>query len=79
MFNAPSRRPPHLSTQLSASSLHIPAEEADPKDDMVERDSSGNYVMAAPSTSLNKREMDGMMGEDEENGTSIIGDMDVYS
>jgi hypothetical protein len=61
-----------MSTQLSASNLHIPAEEADPKDDMVEKDSSGNYVMAAPSTSLNKREMDGVINADEERGMSTL-------
>ncbi|KAF2795305.1 hypothetical protein K505DRAFT_273497 [Melanomma pulvis-pyrius CBS 109.77] len=33
---------------------------------MVERDSTGNYSMAAPSTSLNKREVDGLQGGDEE-------------
>ena len=73
IFHAPSRRPnPHLSTTLSASSLHIPAEEADPKDDMVERDSSGNYNMAAPSTNLNKREVGGMQAGDEDAGTFIF-------
>lgn len=39
---------------------------------MVERDSSGNYVMAAPSTSLNKREMDGVINGDEERGMSTL-------
>ncbi|ORY09878.1 hypothetical protein BCR34DRAFT_450804, partial [Clohesyomyces aquaticus] len=54
IFHAPSRRPlAHpLSTTVSASALHIPTEEADRNDDLVERDANGNYSMAAPSTSL---------------------------
>ncbi|KAF2261142.1 hypothetical protein CC78DRAFT_619637 [Lojkania enalia] len=53
IFNAPSRRPnSHLGAQLPSSSMHISAEEADPKDGLVERDSSGNYAIAAPTVSL---------------------------
>ncbi|KAF2474283.1 uncharacterized protein BDR25DRAFT_281139 [Lindgomyces ingoldianus] len=54
LFHAPSRRPlTHpLSTAISTSALHIPAEEAERNDDLVERDGSGNYNMAAPSTNL---------------------------
>ncbi|KAF2868297.1 hypothetical protein BDV95DRAFT_579542 [Massariosphaeria phaeospora] len=48
-----SRRPnTHLNPTLSTTSLHIPAEAADPKDDLVERDSSGNYCMQAPGTNI---------------------------
>lgn len=54
IFHAPSSRRPTSATMStsSLSTLHIPAEEADPKDDLVERDSSGNYNMAAPATNL---------------------------
>jgi hypothetical protein len=32
--------------QLSA--LHIPAEEASPEEELIERDSSGSYIIASP-------------------------------
>jgi hypothetical protein len=36
-------------SQSSLSTVQIPAEEPDPKDDLIERDSSGNYIVAAPA------------------------------
>ncbi|KAF2654714.1 hypothetical protein K491DRAFT_716839 [Lophiostoma macrostomum CBS 122681] len=45
-----SRRGAHPSTISSQqlSTLHIPAEESNPEDDLIERDSSGNYIIASP-------------------------------
>ena len=68
LFHAPSRRPNlHLNSSKSSSSLHIPAEEADPKDDLVERDSTGDFKLAAPQTNLRpgaalRSEMDDEIG-----------------
>ncbi|KAF2004493.1 hypothetical protein P154DRAFT_617038 [Amniculicola lignicola CBS 123094] len=45
-FSAP-RRPAHHANPTSTS-VHIAAEESDPKDDMVEREPSGEYRVAAP-------------------------------
>ncbi|KAF2715262.1 hypothetical protein K504DRAFT_23037 [Pleomassaria siparia CBS 279.74] len=73
MFNPQPRRPhPHLNpTNSISSSLHIPAEEADPKDDMVERDSSGNYNMAAPATSKGMRGVDDVPAGNEESAPGL--------
>lgn len=65
LFNAPRR--PHtnsLGTAISTSSLHIAAEEADSNEDLAERDSSGSYVIAAPSVSY--EQMDRTRAEMEE-------------
>ncbi|KAF2114991.1 hypothetical protein BDV96DRAFT_90765 [Lophiotrema nucula] len=54
LFSAPTRRPNphHMSNPMAPSSLHIPAEEPDTKDELVERNASGEYEIAAPMTNL---------------------------
>ncbi|KAF2181823.1 hypothetical protein K469DRAFT_713419 [Zopfia rhizophila CBS 207.26] len=56
IFNPPPRRPltnPLSSTTISTSSLHTPfSEPSHRNNDLVERDSSGNYSMAAPAVNL---------------------------
>ncbi|KAF2253964.1 hypothetical protein BU26DRAFT_516218 [Trematosphaeria pertusa] len=48
----PARRQHALDPKLSKTAVHIAAEESDPKDDLVERDSAGNYSMLAPTTAM---------------------------
>jgi hypothetical protein len=79
--NTTSRRHPHPNPLHTASSLHpshttstnpnarppipLAAAEADPAEDLVERDSAGNYKISAPITAM-KMGSGGTGGEDEE-------------
>lgn len=78
IFHPPSRRAnPHNNINnnnnnnhnSSKNPVHIPAEEPDqPKDELVERDESGNYRIAAPdprlvSALLNFHDLDEEVGE----------------
>ncbi|KAF2638958.1 hypothetical protein P280DRAFT_470964 [Massarina eburnea CBS 473.64] len=48
----PRRANPHNPSTHTKPSVHIAVEEASPEEDLVERDASGNYRVAGPTTAM---------------------------
>lgn len=66
LFSSTTTRPLHHPRNPNPKSVHIAAESPDPSDDLVERDSAGNYKIMAPTTAM-KMGVNGVRSaEDEE-------------